>query len=209
MNKKLRGILASGLLAAAMLTGAAAENVTVTPVGNVTLSAYDAAGNQITTPGGTQYEDPAYFNVTYKNDGIKQGSQYILLMVSGDGKQITQSTIRYINQMASENGTITFDQVYPDLIENSVIFLSGDNIGATLPLTLANITTGRIRGDVDNNGKIDINDVTLILSHIAELSELTGDDLICAEVTDNGKVDIDDITRIPQHITEIEPLPWL
>ncbi len=208
MNRKLRGILASGLLAAAMLTGAAAENVTVTPVGNVTLNAYDAAGTEITTPGGTHYADPAYFNVTYKNDGIKQGSQYILLMVSGDGKQITQSTIRYINQTASENGTISFDKVYPDTIANSVILLAGDNLGDTLPLTLATITTGRRRGDVNDDGNIDITDVIRILQHIAKMSPLSEEQLIYAKVTGSAGADVDisDVIRILQHIAKVAPL---
>ena len=63
-------------------------------------------------------------------------------------------------------------------------------------------------GDVDGDGYITIIDVTEIQKYLAQFSELTEEQLICADTDKNGKINIKDATIIQMyladHITELE-----
>ena len=60
-----------------------------------------------------------------------------------------------------------------------------------------------IYGDVDGNGKVDVNDVTNVQRHLAEFSpQLTGDALKAADVDKDGDVTIKDVTYMQMYIAE-------
>ena len=54
----------------------------------------------------------------------------------------------------------------------------------------------RLTGDVDNDGSVNINDVTAIQQHIAELGSPDREGLLAGDVNGNGKTNIDDATEI-------------
>ena len=58
-------------------------------------------------------------------------------------------------------------------------------------------------GDVNNDGKIDITDATLIQRYAAELEELDDTQLLAADANGDGKVNITDATMIQNYIAEI------
>ena len=58
-------------------------------------------------------------------------------------------------------------------------------------------------GDVNNDGKIDITDATLIQRYAAEIEELDDTQLLAADANGDGKVNIADATTIQNYIAEI------
>lgn len=72
--------------------------------------------------------------------------------------------------------------------------------GAGVGMVTTEIPKGRMRGDVDGDGKITENDTKLILNHVMGIATLTGADLWCADTTGNGLVDSDDATLIGQYL---------
>lgn len=74
-----------------------------------------------------------------------------------------------------------------------------------LPIQAEAITIpkGRMRGDVDGDGKITQNDQTLITNATAQLITLTGADLWCADVNADGSVTAADTQVISQYLNGI------
>ena len=58
-------------------------------------------------------------------------------------------------------------------------------------------------GDVNQDGKITISDVSEIQLHIAEMATLTGNNLVAADVNGDGIVDVKDATYIQSYIVNI------
>lgn len=54
-------------------------------------------------------------------------------------------------------------------------------------------------GDVNDDGAIDVRDVVLVMQHILELKELSGDQLEAADVNMDGKVDVRDAILIMKY----------
>ncbi len=78
----------------------------------------------------------------------------------------------------------------------SAIFLPGAS-AAKLATT--------IRGDADGNGKVNINDVTSIQRHCAQLETLIAKkQTLAADVDGNGYITIDDATYIQEYLAEYE-----
>lgn len=61
------------------------------------------------------------------------------------------------------------------------------------------VSSGKL-GDVDNNGTVTIDDVTLIQKYLASMVELDSKQLKVADVTGDGDVSIDDVTKIQKFI---------
>lgn len=62
------------------------------------------------------------------------------------------------------------------------------------------IPKGRMRGDVDGDGKITENDANLIFNHVMEIATLTGADLWCADINGDGLADSNDTTCINSYL---------
>lgn len=58
-------------------------------------------------------------------------------------------------------------------------------------------------GDVNLNGKININDVTSIQMYLAELEEFTDEQLAVADVNGDGEVDINDATYLQMYLADL------
>lgn len=63
--------------------------------------------------------------------------------------------------------------------------------------------TGFLRGDINQNGSIDIQDATLLQSHLAEMQTLTGVRLLAADVDKDGYIDVRDVTFIQRVVAGI------
>ncbi len=72
--------------------------------------------------------------------------------------------------------------------------------GAGGGMVFAEIPKGRMRGDVDGDGRITNNDATLIAKATAHMITLTGADLWCADVSADGDVSAADIKEINAYL---------
>ena len=54
-------------------------------------------------------------------------------------------------------------------------------------------------GDINDDGRIDVRDVVLVMQHILELKELDDDQLKAADVTGDGEINVNDATQIMQY----------
>ena len=67
-------------------------------------------------------------------------------------------------------------------------------------LVITEIPKGRMRGDVDGDGKITKNDASQIGQHVAGIITLTGADLWCADVNADGEILSSDSTILNQYL---------
>lgn len=72
--------------------------------------------------------------------------------------------------------------------------------GSSDKQVIAEIPKGRMRGDVDGDGKITENDRTLIQKHIYSTITLTGIDFWCADITADNKVNASDQAQLNRYL---------
>ena len=58
-------------------------------------------------------------------------------------------------------------------------------------------------GDINGDGKIDINDATMVQKAAAEIATLTASQSIAADVNRDGNIDVTDVTLIQKYAAEI------
>ncbi len=103
---------------------------------------------------------------------------------------------------------------------------SGATPGATSPLTLSNIAASDReanavaitaqngtftvlavrRGDINQDGVINVQDLILLIRHLTGESPLSGAALQAADVNGDGQVNVQDVVRLIQHLTGERPL---
>ena len=64
------------------------------------------------------------------------------------------------------------------------------------------LTKARLKGDIDRDGRVSTKDSAELLKYNAELSELTEEQLECADVNGDGVVDTKDAVLILQYTSE-------
>lgn len=82
-------------------------------------------------------------------------------------------------------------------------WVNNGNLQAEANLVIAEIPKGRMRGDVDGDGKITGNDSALIQEHMSNTKVLTGADLWCADTDADGNVSGADVQSISQYLEGI------
>lgn len=215
--KKLSAVLAIVLAVMLLTTAALAAGTQTTPVvyGLSVESGYSvsfktadgaAAGTATGTVGnstGTVYKGAAKLELSFTGNA---GEQYAVFLLK-DSTVPTQGSIKYIDQ--TEGSSVKFT-VYPyDLGETGSygLYVSSTNMGYTkvaefgvtdsweeAPYTL---------GDVNGDGYITAYDSSLILQHIAELSSLSGNNLLAADTDKNGIITTYDSSLVLQFVSEI------
>ncbi len=103
---------------------------------------------------------------------------------------------------------------------------SGASPGATSPLTLSNVSASDRnasavaitvqngtftvlavrRGDINQDGVINVQDLILLIRHLTGESPLSGAALQAADVNGDGQVNVQDVVRLIQHLTGERPL---
>ena len=78
------------------------------------------------------------------------------------------------------------------------------NITEPTVITAQYELTDYIIGDVNNDGRVDIRDVTAIQRHIADIDVLTGGVLLAADTDGDGKVTIEDATHLQMYLAEYD-----
>lgn len=215
MKKLLRTLLLAAALTALLCVSALAADSEVKIItGNDILTPKTAAGAEIIAEGG-KYTGAVQFDLT-ATQGLTNGSQYLVLMLKDDGKNTvpTAENIYYINQKAAANGALAFtnaggDSVYPmDLVNGTYsiyIVGAGKPFTANAPAASFTYEAGYTLGDVDGNGKVNINDALELLNFLAEKTVLEGNNLKAADVDKTGAVNINDALKLLNYLAEKIP----
>ena len=214
MRKFLRILLLTAVLAGALCVSALAAEPTeagvygMTTETGITVTPQKADGTAIDAS--TQGDYSGYYAGAVKfgveATGLKAGSQYLLLMVSGDGVPGADNIVYIDQQAADANGTVAFT-AYPQALGKGsyrIFLLGGDqtlssgglaaSFQAYVPYTL---------GDVDNNGKIQAVDALAVLRHVAMIETLDDTTSLAADVDCDGKVKAVDALAILRYVAKI------
>ncbi len=215
MRKFLRILLLTAVLAGALCVSALAAEPTeagvygMTTETGITVTPRTADGTEITKEdlGGdysNYYAGAVKFGV--EATGLTAGSQYLLLMVSGDGAPGADNIVYIDQQAADANGTVAFT-AYPQALDKGsyrIFLLGGEqtlssgglavSFQAYVPYTL---------GDVDNNGKIQAVDALAVLRHVAKIETLDDTASLAADVDCDGKIKAVDALAILRYVAKI------
>lgn len=218
MKRLLRSLLLGAILSALLCVGALAAdgepvkggiyNIT----GSVTLTPKDASGSSIpagtdTSISGDYYANAVKFDV--KADNLTENQQYLLLVLKGgaDGSAPgvpTADNIAYIDQMAATETGVDFTAYPKELTKGKyyVYLVGGGTAFADSQVASFEYDQKYTLGDVNEDGKINISDVTVVLNHVVENIVLAGNKYMAADVTKDGVVNIRDVTRLLNYVVE-------
>ena len=218
MRKFLRILLLTVVLAGALCVSAlAAEpteagvyDVVKTTETGITVTPQKADGTAIDASTQGDYSDYYAGAVKFgvEATGLTAGSQYLLLMVSGDGAPGADNIVYIDQQAADANGTVAFT-AYPQALDKGsyrIFLLGGDqtlssgglavSFQAYVPYTL---------GDVNDDGTIDSADALLVLKHSVHLLDLDAVQQLAANVNKDNTIDSSDallILRYSVHLID-------
>lgn len=214
MRKFLRILLLTAVLAGALCVSALAAEPTEAGVYGMTtetgITVTPQKADSTAIDASTQGDYSGYYAGAVKfgveATGLKAGSQYLLLMVSGDGAPGADNIVCIDQQAADANGTVAFT-AYPQALDKGsyrIFLLGGEqtlssgglavSFQAYVPYTL---------GDVDNNGKIQAVDALAVLRHVAKIETLDDTASLAADVDCDGKVKAVDALAILRYVAKI------
>lgn len=205
MKRLLRSLLLGAILSALLCVGALAAdgepvkggiyNIT----GSVTLTPKDASGSSIpagtdTSISGDYYANAVKFEV--KAEKLAENQQYLLLVLKGgaDGSAPgvpTADNIAYIDQMAAQNGSVSFAAYPKELTKGTYhVYLVGGGtaFNAAEPDATFQYDKKYTLGDVNDDGKINAIDAVLILRAAIGKTELTDIQQKAADVNEDKSV---------------------
>lgn len=214
MRKFLRILLLTAVLAGALCVSALAAEPTeagvygMTTETGITVTPQKADGTEITKEdlGGDYsgyYAGAVKFGV--EATGLTAGSQYLLLMVSGDGAPGADNIVYIDQQAADANGTVAFT-AYPQALGKGsyrIFLLGGDQTLNSGPAASFQAYVPYTLGDVDNNGKIQAVDALAVLRHVAKIETLDDTASLAADVDCDGKVKAVDALAILRYVAKI------
>ena len=210
MKRLLRSLLLGAILSALLCVGVlAAESEPVKGgiydiSGSVTLTPDTVATTQ--TVDGKDYTD-YYANAVkfdVKADNLTENQQYLLLVLKGgaDGSAPsvpTAGNIAYIDQMAAQNGSVSFAAYPKELTKGTYhVYLVGGGtaFNAAKPAATFQYDKKYILGDADSSGTVDVNDAVKILKCIVGNDTFTDLQRLAADADKSGDVDVNDAVKI-------------
>lgn len=220
MKRLLRSLLLGAILSALLCVGALAADSESVKGGiynisentDVTLTPKDASGSSIpagtdTSISGDYYANAVKFDV--KAENLTENQQYLLLVLKGgaDGSAPgvpTADNIAYIDQMAATETGVDFTAYPKELTKGKyyVYLVGGGTAFADSQVASFEYDQKYTLGDVNEDGKINISDVTVVLNHVVENIVLAGNKYMAADVTKDGVVNIRDVTRLLNYVVE-------
>ena len=213
MRKFLRILLLTAVLAGALCVSALAAEPTeagvygMTTETGITVTPQKADGTAIDAS--TQGDYSGYYAGAVKfgveATGLTAGSQYLLLMVSGDGAPGADNIVYIDQQAADANGTVAFT-AYPQALGKGsyrIFLLGGDQTLNSGPAASFQAYVPYTLGDVDNNGKIQAVDALAVLRHVAKIETLDDTASLAADVDCDGKVKAVDALASLRYVAKI------
>mgnify|MGYP000419351895 CR=1 FL=1 len=220
MKRLLRSLLLGAILSALLCVGVLAADSESVKGGiynikssNVTLKPNTEATTD--TVDGTEYTD-YYANAVkfeVKAEKLAENQQYLLLVLKGgaDGSAPgvpTADNIAYIDQMAAQNGSVSFT-AYPKELTKGTYYVY--LVGAGKTFAESKVATFQCDqrytlGDVNEDGVINTLDALAILQNAAELKTLTDAQKLAADVAKPfGMINTLDALRVLQYAAGIIP----
>lgn len=213
MRKFLRILLLTAVLAGALCVSALAAEPTeagvygMTTETGITVTPQKADGTAIDAS--TQGDYSGYYAGAVKfgveATGLTAGSQYLLLMVSGDGAPGADNIVYIDQQAADANGTVAFT-AYPQALGKGsyrIFLLGGEqtlssgglavSFQAYVPYTL---------GDVNDDGTIDSADALEALLFFVESKTPTETERLAVDVNKDGTIDSYDALQMLRYFVE-------
>ncbi len=211
MKRILKVFLCVMVLTGMMTISAFAADASVgnVPAG-VTITPYTDDGVQIEASEDGTYADQAYYSLTCSSGLISAGGQYVVLMAEADLSgstpvyTITEDSLIYINQTESQEGSVSFDKVYPSRLTDSVILLSGEAF-STNPMLAGTVRVSEdgLLGDVNNDERVTSADAQQVLRYSANLIEFDSTQIQRADVSDDGRVTSNDAQWILRYAANL------
>lgn len=215
MRKFLRILLLTAVLAGALCVSALAAEPTEAGVygmateTGITVTPQTAEGKAIDAS--TQGDYSGYYAGAVKfgveATGLKAGSQYLLLMVSGDGAPGADNIVYIDQQAADANGTVAFT-AYPQALGKGsyrIFLLGGEQTLSSGPAASFQAYVPYTLGDVNDDGTIDSADALLVLKHSVHLLDLDAVQQLAANVNKDNTIDSSDallILRYSVHLID-------
>ena len=217
-----------GLEALAAETLTSAGFYRIRTVSTVAVSLKDESGTPVKVSlanvdttndaGGITYEcffpNSSRLTVTYS--GATVGKQYLIFLTAGTTIPTVSDALYYIDQIASETGTVVFEVntglLPTDRNTDMTLFITSDDGSPAVSVPLSYAVSGTydvapyILGDVDSSGKADIGDVTKLLRHLAKLDTLTTNQVSAGDVDGFGTTDIGDVTKLLRYLANFDEL---
>lgn len=174
-------------------------------VSSLTCSAFAATKDYTTDINGTVNYDTANGTYSASCTGLTSGKQYVLLVAEGtpDNYAITENSILYIDQAGSD-GSISFPAFIPKNIADSVVLLGGEFADGSSPKVLGTIVSQYTLGDVNDDGRVNGLDTTMLMRALGRLETLTGNQEKAADVTKDGRVNGLDTTKLMRVLGRLE-----
>lgn len=174
-------------------------------VTSLTCSAFAATKDYTTDINGTVNYDAATGTYSASCTGLTSGKQYVLLVAEGtpDNYAITENSILYIDQAGSD-GSISFPAFIPKNIADSVVLLGGEFADGSSPKVLGTIVSQYTLGDVNDDGRVNGLDTTMLMRALGRLETLTGNQEKAADVTKDGRVNGLDTTKLMRVLGRLE-----
>lgn len=212
MRKFLRILLLTAVLAGALCVSALAAEPTeagvygMTTETGITVTPQKADGTAIDAS--TQGDYSGYYAGTVKfgveATGLKAGSQYLLLMVSGDGAPGADNIVYIDQQAADANGTVAFT-AYPQALGKGsyrIFLLGGDQTLNSGPAASFQAYVPYTLGDVNDDGTIDSADALEALLFFVESKTPTETERLAADVNKDGTIDSYDALQMLRYFVE-------
>lgn len=217
MKRLLRSLLLAAILSALLCVGAlAAEsepvkggiyNISVDT--NVTLKPNTEATTD--TVDGTEYTD-YYANAVkfdVKADNLTENQQYLLLVLKGgaDGSAPsvpTAGNIAYIDQMAAQNGSVSFTAYPKELTKGTYhVYLVGSGTAfAQSQVASFEYDKKYTLGDVNDDGAIDSEDALMALQIFTKIITPTETQRLAADVNRDTTIDSEDALLILRYFVK-------
>ena len=125
--------------------------------------------------GSVAFHEGSTTQLTVTKSDAQEGGMYLVLVLAGkedeDGTPLvpTAKNILYINQTtATEDDTVTFDNVYPSAIKDSTVYLSGTGLDGLTKMGFIDLLA--MLGDVDGSGTVSAYDATKVLQYCAHIA---------------------------------------
>ena len=212
MRKFLRILLLTAVLAGALCVSALAAEPTeagvygMTTETGITVTPQKADGTAIDAS--TQGDYSGYYAGAVKfgveATGLKAGSQYLLLMVSGDGAPGADNIVYIDQQAADANGTVAFT-AYPQALGKGsyrIFLLGGDQTLSSGPAASFQAYVPYTLGDVNDDGTIDSADALEALLFFVESKTPTETERLAADVNKDGTIDSYDALQMLRYFVE-------
>lgn len=213
MRKFLRILLLTAVLTGALCVSALAAEPTEAGVygmetaKNITVTPRTADGTVIDA--NTHGDYAGYYagavKFSVKATGLTAGSQYLLLMVSGDGVPGADNIVYIDQRAAGMDGTVAFT-AYPQALGKGgcrIFLLGGDQTLSSGPAASFQAYVPYTLGDVNGDTYINASDALQVLKFAAKLETPTEIQALAANVNRDGYINASDALMILKYAAKL------